>query len=200
MSATGLLYPHILYGEVAVYQRDQQQQHQCLLSSSGSGGYLLFSSLKSSSAYGDALFGRRNIQNRRIKRRNLRVEAMWPDLSRPSVIEMESIEDSEQLDQILLHAQQNSQPILIDWMAAWCRKCIYLKPKLEKLAAEYDTKTKFYYVDVNKVPQTLVKRGNISKMPTIQLWKDGEMKAEVIGGHKAWQVVEEVREMIQKFV
>lgn len=25
-------------------------------------------------------------------------------------------------------------------MAAWCRKCIYLKPKLEKLAAEYETK------------------------------------------------------------
>jgi thiol-disulfide isomerase/thioredoxin len=22
-------------------------------------------------------------------------------------------------------------------MASWCRKCIYLKPKLEKLAAEY---------------------------------------------------------------
>lgn len=34
----------------------------------------------------------------------------------------------------------------------------------------------------------------------LQLWKDGEMKAEVIGGHKAWLVVDEVREMIQKFV
>ncbi|KAK9289724.1 hypothetical protein L1049_008003 [Liquidambar formosana] len=81
-------------------------------------------------------------------------------------------------------------------MASWCRKCIYLKPKLEKLAAEFDTKIKFYYVDVNKVSQTLVKRGNIS----VRLWKDGEMKAEVIGGHKAWLVIEEVREMIQKFV
>lgn len=34
----------------------------------------------------------------------------------------------------------------------------------------------------------------------LQLWKDGEMKAEVIGGHKAWLVIDEVREMIQKFV
>ncbi|GKV19582.1 hypothetical protein SLEP1_g29821 [Rubroshorea leprosula] len=25
-----------------------------------------------------------------------------------------------------------------------------------------------YYVDVNKVPQALVKKGNIAKMPTIQ--------------------------------
>lgn len=37
-------------------------------------------------------------------------------------------------------------------------------------------------------------------MNLLQLWKDGEMKAEVIGGHKAWLVIDEVREMIQKFV
>ena len=133
--------------------------------------------------------------------RKMRVEASWADLSRPSsVSEMESIDDSDHLDRVLAHAQELSQPILIDWMAHWCRKCIYLKPKLEKLAAEYNSKIKFYYVDVNKVPQSLVKRANISKMPTIQVWKDGEMKAEVIGGHKAWLVVEEVKEMIKKFV
>lgn len=34
----------------------------------------------------------------------------------------------------------------------------------------------------------------------VQLWKDGEMKAEVIGGHQAWLVIEEVRQMIQEFV
>ncbi|TKY62524.1 Thioredoxin 3-1 [Spatholobus suberectus] len=188
MSVIGA-YSHFLYGEV--YQRDQQYP-QYLASGRGH----LFSH---KSGCGNVWVGSRK-RERKIKRRNLRVEAMWPDLSRPSELEMEQINDCEQLDQILVHAHQNSQPILIDWMAAWCRKCIYLKPKLEKLAAEYHDKVKFYYVDVNKVPQTLVKRGNISKMPTMQLWKDGEMKAEVIGGHKAWLVIEEVREMIQKFV
>ncbi|VAI49813.1 unnamed protein product [Triticum turgidum subsp. durum] len=101
-------------------------------------------------------------------------------------------------------------------MASWCRKCIYLKPKLEKIAGEFPG-VRFYFVDVNKVPQAVVKRGNISviyfdsvmapiclcfclqKMPTIQLWKDGEWKEEVIGGHKAWLVMDEVREMIQKY-
>ncbi|CAH9068225.1 unnamed protein product [Cuscuta epithymum] len=57
----------------------------------------------------------------------------------------------------------------LPWMAAWCRKCIYLKPKLEKMVAEYDSKIKFYCVDVNRVPKALVNRGNISKMPTIQV-------------------------------
>ncbi|XP_029126803.1 thioredoxin-like 3-1, chloroplastic isoform X2 [Cajanus cajan] len=175
---------HFLCGEV--YQRDQQWP-QCFASGRG---YLY----SNKSGYNGNMWVGSRKREAKIKRRNLRVEAMWPDLSRPSEIEMEEINDCEHLDQILLHAQHNSQPILIDWMATWCRKCIYLKPKLEKLAAEYHNKARFYYVDVNKVPQTLVKRGNIS------LWKDGEMKAEVIGGHKAWLVIEEVREMIQKFV
>lgn len=137
---------------------------------------------------------------KRRRRGEVRVNGFWPDLSRPTSIEMEPINDEEHLDQVLEQARLVSQPIIIDWMAAWCRKCIFLKPQLEKLAAEYQKKLKFYYVDVNNVPQALVKRGNISKMPTIQLWKDGETKEEVIGGHKAWMVVEEVREMIQKFV
>lgn len=34
----------------------------------------------------------------------------------------------------------------IDRMAAWCRKCIYLKPKLEKLAADYDNKWVWYLI------------------------------------------------------
>jgi len=50
-----------------------------------------------------------------MKRRNFRVEAMWPDLSRPSEVEMEEINDSDHLDQILLLAHDKSQPILIDW-------------------------------------------------------------------------------------
>ncbi|KAK8934259.1 hypothetical protein KSP39_PZI014611 [Platanthera zijinensis] len=122
--------------------------------------------------------------------------AFW--ISKPASVEMEEITGMEEMDEVLRRSTEHSHPVIIDWVASWCRKCIYLKPKLEKLAAEYHPRVKFYFVDVNKVSQALVKRGNVSKMPTIQLWKDGEWKAEVIGGHKAWLVIEEVREMIQK--
>ncbi|KAJ4971964.1 hypothetical protein NE237_005063 [Protea cynaroides] len=183
---------HILYREI--YQRDQQQQQSsssggCSVSINGVGFAFL-------SSFGNDIKQR---EWRRKWKRDLKAEAFWQDVSGPTTIEMEHIADIDQLDQILLQSKQLSQPIIIDWMAAWCRKCIYLKPKLEKLAAEYK-RIKFYYVDVNKVSQALVKRGNISKMPTIQLWKDGEMKEEVIGGHKAWLVIDEVREMIRKHV
>ncbi|PWA42385.1 WCRKC thioredoxin 1 [Artemisia annua] len=184
---------HILYKEV--HHRDQYHHQPPQLQYWSNG--CCSNSIKTN---GLGFDGRKNIdQWKKVVKRDCKAEAFW-DLSRPSFVAMEPITDADHLEIILEQAKQNSQPIIIDWMASWCRKCIYLKPKLEKLAAEYDTKLKFYCVDVNNVPQALVKRGNISKMPTIQLWKDGEMKAEVIGGHKAWLVIEEVREMIQNFV
>ncbi|MCO5566499.1 hypothetical protein L7F22_020176 [Adiantum nelumboides] len=80
-------------------------------------------------------------------------------------VELEAIASQEQFDAALRNAQQRSQPIVIDWVAAWCRKCIYLKPKLEKLAAEFQPNVNFYCVDVNAVPQTLVKRADVTVLP-----------------------------------
>ncbi|CAN6233253.1 unnamed protein product, partial [Urochloa humidicola] len=132
---------------------------------------------------------------RRERGEKVRADAYFWDVSSP--VAMEEIDSMDKLDDALRWSVENNQAIIIDWMASWCRKCIYLKPRLEKIAGEYPG-VRFYFVDVNKVPQAVVKRGNITKMPTIQLWKDGEWKAEVIGGHKAWLVMDEVREMIQK--
>jgi hypothetical protein len=34
-------------------------------------------------------------------------------------------------------------------------------------------------------------------LPLMQLWKNKEKVGEVIGGHKAWMVMDEIREMIK---
>ncbi|KAL6328170.1 hypothetical protein AAG906_034313 [Vitis piasezkii] len=115
----------------------------------------------------------------------------------PVSVELKPISSDTQFDRILGEAQQLEESVAIVWMATWCRKCIYLKPKLEKLAAEYYPRLRFYCVDVNTVPHKLVARAEVTKMPTIQLWKDSKKQAEVIGGHKAYFVVNEVREMIE---
>ncbi|XP_004250061.1 thioredoxin-like 3-2, chloroplastic [Solanum lycopersicum] len=115
----------------------------------------------------------------------------------PASIELQHISDEPQFDRVIAEAQQLDESIVILWMANWCRKCIYLKPKLEKLAADYFPRTRFYSVDVNNVPHKLVVRAGVTKMPTIQLWRDGKKQAEVIGGHKAYVVVSEVRDMIE---
>lgn len=120
------------------------------------------------------------------------------DVDMPTSLELEPITSEKQFDQILAEAQQRSEPVIIEWMATWCRKCIHLKPKLERLAAEFYPRVRFYSVNVNAVPQSLVDRAEVVKMPTIQLWKDGAKQAELIGGYnKAWLVVDDIREMIE---
>ncbi|CAA0400575.1 unnamed protein product [Arabidopsis thaliana] len=115
----------------------------------------------------------------------------------PVSVELGPICGESHFDQVMEDAQKLGESVVIVWMAAWCRKCIYLKPKLEKLAAEFYPRLRFYHVDVNAVPYRLVSRAGVTKMPTIQLWRDGQKQAEVIGGHKAHFVVNEVREMIE---
>ncbi|GJN22434.1 hypothetical protein PR202_gb09994 [Eleusine coracana subsp. coracana] len=108
----------------------------------------------------------------------VRADAYFWDVAKP--VEMEEIDSMEKLDDALRWSVENKQPIIIDWyglnstfnsltrfilprMASWCRKCIYLKPRLEKIAGEYPgSVVRFYFVDVNKVPQAVVKRGNIT--------------------------------------
>ncbi|KAJ4979867.1 hypothetical protein NE237_010647 [Protea cynaroides] len=119
------------------------------------------------------------------------VEGFAQDLDSPISIELQPIVDEAQFDQIISETKQPQEAVVILWMANWCRKCIYLKPKLEKLAAEFQPRIRFYCVDVNKVPQRLVSRAGVTKMPTIQLWKDAQKQAEVIGGYKAYFVVNE---------
>ncbi|GAQ88630.1 hypothetical protein KFL_004460040 [Klebsormidium nitens] len=114
----------------------------------------------------------------------------------PESIPLTPIKTEEDLDAALQTAEEEGHALLIDWMATWCRKCIYLLPKMEKLSAEFHD-VRFYMVNVNEVPGALVKRGGIQKMPTIQLWKNKERVGEVIGGHKAWMVMDEIRDMIK---
>ncbi|KAJ6909310.1 hypothetical protein NC652_020334 [Populus alba x Populus x berolinensis] len=55
----------------------------------------------------------------------------------PVSFELEPIYSESQFDRVIEEAQQLEESVIIVWMASWCRKCIYLKPKLEKLAADY---------------------------------------------------------------
>ncbi|XP_061349276.1 thioredoxin-like 3-2, chloroplastic isoform X2 [Gastrolobium bilobum] len=109
----------------------------------------------------------------------------------PVFLHIQPILSETHFDRVVAEAQQLRHSLLIVWMATWCRKCIYLKPKLEKLAEDYYPRLRFYSVDVNTVPHKLVARAGVT------LWKDGKKQAEVIGGHKAYLVINEVQEMIE---
>lgn len=116
----------------------------------------------------------------------------------PVSIELKSISSELEFDRAIADAEERNELVILVWMANWCRNYIYLKPQLERLAADYYPRLKFYCIDVNKVPHKLVDRAGLAKMPAIQLWKEGKKEDEVIGLYKAYLVVNDVQKMIER--
>jgi len=71
-------------------------------------------------------------------------------------------------------------PVLVDYWAEWCGPCKALAPLLEDAAKEYGGKLKIAKVNVDE-NQTLAKKYNIKAIPTLMLFKDGNVQASKLG-------------------
>ena len=70
---------------------------------------------------------------------------------------------------------------LVDFWAEWCGPCHMIAPVLEQLSGEYDGKAKIAKLDVDNNPVSASKYG-IRSIPTLYLFKDGEIIDKLIGG------------------
>jgi thioredoxin 1 len=71
-------------------------------------------------------------------------------------------------------------PVLVDYWAEWCGPCKAIAPLLEELAKEYGAKLKIAKVNVDE-NQQLARKYNIKAIPTLMLFKEGNVQASKLG-------------------
>jgi len=71
-------------------------------------------------------------------------------------------------------------PVLVDFWAAWCGPCRMISPLIDELAQTYKDKLRVVKVNVDE-NRTVPAQYGIMGIPTLLLFKGGEMKESIVG-------------------
>ena len=80
------------------------------------------------------------------------------------------------------------QLVLVDFFATWCGPCRQMLPIMEELSAEMGDKIKIVKMDVDESQKT-PEMFNIQSIPTLIMFKDGELLDKRLGAQSKSEMV-----------
>ncbi len=86
---------------------------------------------------------------------------------------------------------ESEQPVLVDFWADWCGPCRMIAPSVSAMAEEYKDVLKVAKMDVDENPATPGRYGIIG-IPTLMLFKDGQVVERITGALPKDRIVAQV--------
>jgi thioredoxin 1 len=74
----------------------------------------------------------------------------------------------------------SDKPVMVDFWAEWCGPCRAVSPILDQIASEHADKIEIVKLNVDENPATAM-QFNITSIPTMKVFKGGEVVKTVIG-------------------
>lgn len=93
------------------------------------------------------------------------------------------------------HVLKSKGVVLVDFYADWCGPCRTMTPIIEELASEF-SEVKFIKINVDENPD-LSSQYEIFSIPTILIFKDGEIVNQFIGATNKETLAQNLKKLFE---